>query len=399
MSASGGIAADPSIQKSNIRKLLLGSLFVRLIACAAVLIIGNIIGELYFISDDINYEKMALDYLLIASSPIDAEAFVSVGASGYLQLFWPYVMCITAYIFKTIYTARFINVILSVIAVKYVYDLTYAVSENERTAMRAAKLYAFLPYPVISCCFPIKDIFLTVAVLSAFTLFVKFQKNQKVRLSGVIIFALLMIGAYFARGGVVEVLGLFFMIFVFKRFYDNKNTFALILSVLLAILALVFLGEYIIEAFAIKVEDYGEVANAGSLMQIGSIYEIYKLPVTYFVTSMMPVTFKVFGESDLSIWYQIMTHANLSLIPIAVGNFMYIFCKKKNFLFWISSLTMYCAVIILSSGVFRHYMFLFPIAIVNFSMYMEENTDTVRQNNCTIISFAIILAILVYSVI
>ena len=393
-----GSIAEPGVQKSNIKKLMLGSLVLRLIVCVAILIIGNFIGELYFISDDVNYEKMALDYLLIASSPIDAEAFVSVGASGYLQLFWPYVMCITAYIFKTIYAARFLNVILSVIAVKYVYELAYSVSENEKTAMRAAKLYAFLPYPVIACCFPIKDIFLTVAVLSAFTLFVKFQKNQRVRLFDVIIFALLMVGTYFARGGVVEVLGLFFMIFVFKRFYDNKNILALIFSVLLAVLALVFLGEYIVDAFAIKVEDYGEIEDAGSLVQIGSIYEIYKLPVTYFVTSMMPVTFKVFAESDLSIWYQIMTHANLSLIPIAVGNFLYILCKKKNFLFWISSLAMYCAVIILSSGVFRHYMFLFPISIVNFSMYMEENTDAVRKNNCIIISFAIILLILVYSV-
>lgn len=389
---------------SNIRelnKLLKIALLVRVVLCVFILVIGKEIGELYFISDDMMYESLAKAYIQMSNSIFDLDVLEQIGAAGYLHVFWPYTMCIFAYLFKSIYAVRFLNIILSTIAVKLVYDLTLNISGNHKTAIRAAKLYAFLPYPLIVCCFPIKDIYLTVAVLYAFVLFVKFQNRNKISIIQIIVSILLLIGAYFTRGAIVEIMALFFITFVIKRFYDSGNISAIFVCIIIVAVFLFLFGGTILDSFNTKIDDYGgyaEMDTTISAIQMSNITQIYKLPFTYFFASLQPIMLSLFSPSTLKIWSLIICYGNLTIVPIACGNFLYIFCKKKNLLFWICSAVMYSAVISLSLGIFRHYLFLLPIEIINYSLYCEQKS-TVKRKNLIVVVYGIYILILLYSIV
>lgn len=388
-------------RKLELKKLLVIALVLRIFLCIFILVIGKEIGELYFISDDKMYESLAKSYLITSNSIFDVEALKQIGATQYLQVFWPYVVCVFAYLFRSIYAARFLNVVLSIIAVKLIYDLVLNISENHKTAMRAAKLYAFLPYPLLVCCFPIKDIYLTVAVLYTFILFVKFQNRKTISLKNYFICILLLIGVYFTRGAVVEIMALFLIAFVIMRFYKSKKIGAIFVCILFAIILLYFFGGKILDSFKTKIDDYGGKGQSGtmiSLIQMGNITEIYKLPFAYFFASLQPFTLPLSSASILNIWGQIIYYGNLTIVPIACGNFLYIFIKKKNFLFWICSAVVYCAVISLSLGVFRHYLFLLPIELINYSLYCEHSS-TIKRDILLFFTCGVFLLFLLYSLV
>ena len=73
---------------------------------------------------------------------------------------------------------------------------------------------AFLPVNVLICCFQIKDIFLTIGVLYAFYIFLMLKNSRKVKAHQIIICVLLLWGVYYTRGGVVEMLVIFLLVYV-----------------------------------------------------------------------------------------------------------------------------------------------------------------------------------------
>ena len=387
------------VEQYKLKKLLINALIIRLFICVLVLLVGKNMNEIYFISDDAAYENLAKAYLQSASSPIDLGALTLIGATGYLQIFWPYVVCISAYVFHSIYAARFINVFLSILTIKLIYDLTKSISNNHPTAIRAARIYAYLPYPILVCCFPIKDIYLTVAVLYVFVIFIKFQNLQKITIIQFILSIMLLIGAYFTRGGVVEMMSLFFIAFLMKRFADTHNYAAIMLCITFTFVFLYVFGGLIFDSFSIKIDNYGGYAQMDttiSAIQMSSVTQIYKLPFTYFFASLQPIPLSLFTPEAGKMWSQLIYYGNLTMIPVACGNFLYIFYKKKNSLFWICSAVMYCAVTTLSLGIFRHYLFLLPLEMINYSLYMENATQ-VKRSNCLVFAACCFVMILLYS--
>ena len=357
-----------------VKKIMWGGFFLRLLLLVFMLTIATDWTEPYFISDDINYERIAKIYMNNAGHIIDVTAFDRV-AAGFLQSFWPWVMCISAYIFKNIYAGRFINIILSALCIGKTYDLTYNISGNEKTAKLAAKLFAFLPVTVITCCFPIKDIFLTYAVLYVFNTFVEFQNGKKITISHIVICALLLTGIYFTRGAVTELMLLFFAIFFIQRFIKNRNYFAFVLGIIVCAALIFVFKDKVLEAFDTKLDDYSKYSlmeGGTSAIRMSSVTQLYKMPFAYFFATLQPIKLNLSFDENSSWWLNIISYLNISIYPVAIGNFIYIFCKKRNFFFWISSLVMYCAIIYLVLGVFRHYLFLIPVEMINYALYREQ---------------------------
>lgn len=158
-------------------------------------------------------------------------------------------------------------------------------------------------------------------------------------------------------------------------------------------------GGLIFDSFSIKIDNYGGYAQMDttiSAIQMSSVTQIYKLPFTYFFASLQPIPLSLFTPEAGKMWSQLIYYGNLTMIPVACGNFLYIFYKKKNSLFWICSAVMYCAVTTLSLGIFRHYLFLLPLEMINYSLYMENATQ-VKRSNCLVFAACCFVMILLYS--
>lgn len=366
---------EPNVAKRKLMQIILFAFAIRLIILVFMLTVGQNITHPYFIADDIKYEDTAQYYLDYADSLIDSFLLDEI-TDVYLEPFWPIVMCISSYIFRTAFAARFINVIISTLCIKVIYDITHSISDNTRTALNAAKLFAFLPVTVLTCCFPIKDIFITLTVLYAFSIFIKVQNSEKIGILKWILCIVGLICTYYTRGAVVELLMVFFLIYFINKFIKAKKYVSTIFIALIAGVLFFFLKDSILDAFSVKIDDYGGYGseNAGNIafLQINSITQIYKLPFTYFFATLQPIKLNFFAFNTENLWYSLLTLLNMTIYPVAIANFIYIFLKKHNFIFWLSSFIMYAAVISLSLGVFRHYLFLIPVQIINCSLCLER---------------------------
>jgi len=339
-----------------------------------MLTLGLSFSEPYFISDDIQYEELVKNYLLYAKFPIDVDAFDKIGAGGYLQVFWPWVICVTGYITQFVYAGRIVNVILSVLSIREVYNLTYNLSKRSETALFSAKVFAYLPLLVISCCFPIKDIFLMFAMLRIFNLLLVVINSGTLSVKEVIICAFLAFCIYWTRGAVIEVIAIFFCCAIL--FSRNRSIWVKCVLFTFCLVLLYTWSNSILNSFDTKIEDYRDYAlmdTTISNIQMKNITEIYKWPLSYLFATVQPMTTKLFSPS-INFWYGVLCYANLTVYPFAIANFLYIFDKKHNLLFWLLTTIMYTAVFSLSLGIFRHYLFLFPLVIVNCSLYFENKT-------------------------
>ena len=72
---------------------------LRLAFLLIILTVGRELSTPYFIADDIKYESLAEIYIKTARQVIDIDVFKDITA-GYLQLFWPWLMCVSGYLFK-----------------------------------------------------------------------------------------------------------------------------------------------------------------------------------------------------------------------------------------------------------------------------------------------------------
>ncbi len=355
---------------------------LRLAMLIFILTIGLDYSDPYFIADDIKYESLAQEYMLNASTNFDIRALDKI-TEGYLQMFWPYVVCISSYIFKSIYASRFINISLSTLCIPVIYKITELISNDKKTSLRAAMLFAFLPVTILTSCFPIKDIFLTFAVMFVFYFFLQIQNGKNISIPKIAVTVLLLVCIYLTRGAVTEMLLIFFAVYFIQRFIKKKNYTAATIGVILVVIAFFIFKDSLLSAFDTKITDYSGYADKGEgiqMVKINNITQIYKLPFTYFFASLQPIKLNLFAASSSGLWMSVIAYSNITMYPIAIGNFIYIIMKKKNFFFWLSTFIIYSAVIILSIGIFRHYLFLLPVQMINYSLYVERD----RTNNIII---------------
>lgn len=383
--------------KSAIRRITWAGFLLRIVLLMVMLWLKDSVSP-YFISDDIAYEEAALKYLTYANSPIDLSYLKKI-TDGYMQPFWPTVMCLAAGISKTIYMGRVINICLSTACIPVIYKSTLLLCGNEKSALLAGKLFAFLPVTIITCCFPIKDIYLTWAVMYAFYIFLFLYKKAQVRTGQRLLCVLALIGVYYTRGAVTEMMVIFFVFIWIDALLKQKKNLTVLGVVVLAVIVVVLYGAAARDAFATKIEDYGGYNEASvgglSMLQMTSVWQFYKLPFAYFFATLQPMTlnYAAFGDN---FWMWLLRMSNVSIFPVAIANMLYVFQRKHNFVYWLCGAVIYCAIISMCLGIFRHYLFLIPLEMINCALCIDK-----KKRNTTLIivlgTLGMILLVTMYS--
>lgn len=394
-----------SIWTPEARATVLIGFVLRLVMLFIIIYAMDGVWDLYYLEDDKAFEELAGKYLYNSHGILDFELMEEL-TRGWTSPFWAYVLCVSTGLTRTIYAARYFNVICSTLCIAVVYCLCYEVSQNKRTALTAARLFAYLPVPILISCFPFKDIFITLSVMYAFYTFVCVQRGKKVSTFQFILCALLLVCVYFARGAVTELLIMFFVIYYLQKLYRERRYLAAILLIVGALAVIVVFRSTIFASFETKIDDYnahgvGEAAGLNAIRVTG-ITDIYKLPLAYAFAMLQPMKLELFslGE-DVRPWRLVMSYANITIFPVAVGAWLYMFVKKHNLFFWLSSFVMFSAVIILSLGVSRHYLFLLPIHMINFALYMEQTHENYKNRKTLVIvgTFALFVLVFCYSLV
>jgi hypothetical protein len=171
-----------------------------------------------------------------------------------------------------------------------------------------------------------------------------------------------------------------------------------------SIVLFIIFRDQLFGAFSAKLETYGNygVDEAAGLnaIRVTGITDIYKLPLAYAFAMMQPLKLEWFtaGE-DVRPWRTVMTYANMTIYPVVIGSWFYMFVKKHNLFFWLSTFAMFSAVIMLSLGVSRHYLFLLPIHLINYSLYTEETHENHKNRRTLVVvgTFALFTLVFCYS--
>jgi len=279
--------------------------------------------------------------------------------------------------------------------------LCYGVLVSEKPALLSARLFAYMPFSVLVCCFPIKDIFIMLGTMYAFFIFVRVQNDRKVTVWQYALLAGFLIGILNSRGAVTELLLIFFFVYWLQKTVKAKRYVAAMLMLIGAAALFVIFRGYLAESFGEKIDTYGnygaDEAAGLNIIRITGVWDFYKLPITYGFAMLQPMKLSLFTIGQkIHPWQTVMSYANITMYPIAVGAWAYMFCKKHNRFFWLSGFVMFAAIISLSLGVSRHYLFMMPIHMINYSLYMSENTK--RRSSMVLAGTAILLiAVLVYA--
>lgn len=379
---------------------ILFGFLIRLTVLIFMVHILDSVWDIFFIEDDKKFEELAAVYCANAHNLFDKQLFDDL-TEGYLQQFWPFVICFFTKLTGYAYIGRVINVIASTFCIYVIYALSYTVINDRQVALRAARLFAYLPLTILISCFPIKDILIMLGIAYAFYIFVSLQTGQHVAFWRILICSLLLLFVYLSRGAVTELMLMFFLVYYLQKLYKEKKYLAAVVLLMLAVVIFLIFRSTIMEAFETKVdtyENYGaDEASGLNAIRVTGIRDIYKLPIAYAFATLQPMKLNFFAiGSDIRQWMTVMAYTNIAMYPIAVGSFLYIFSKKHNLFFWLSSFVMYSAVIMLSLGVFRHYLFLLPITIINYSLYISEHYGK-RRTLVILGSFALFILVFVYS--
>lgn len=374
--------------------------FLRLLTLIIIIYVASEFWDIYYLEDDKGFEELAGQYLYNARSMFDWELLEELTV-GWLSPFWAYVLCISSGLTRTIYATRYINVILSTLCIVVTYNLCYEVSDSQKTALTAARLFAFLPFPVIVSCFPIKDIFIMLGTMYAFYIFVRVQNDRKVSAFQFGLLAILLVCIYFSRGAVTELLLIYLLIYYLQKLFSAKKYLATVALFMASLVVLVVFRAEILSSFTEKLDTYGnygaEEAAGLNAIRVTGLIDIYKLPLAYAFAMLQPMKLELFTiAGDTRPWRTVMTYANMTMYPVALGSWLYMFVKKHNLFFWLSSFVMFSAVIILSLGVSRHYLFLLPVHMINYSLYMEDTNENFKNRKTLLILGAFALFVLVF---
>lgn len=393
------IVNRPLQRQRSIDETVIAGLLLRLALTILIVALNDSIVP-YFLEDDLKYEYTADRYMKVKQQAFDFDMMERL-TQGYAQPFWPYVMCLLAEVTGLFYAGRFLNVILSTACIKLVYNVTGLLTGSEKSAMLAGRLFAFLPITVLTACFPLKDIFLTFAFLYVFHTFLLIYYKRKLTATKILFSILGLIGIYNTRGSVVELMGMFFAIYLLDGYLKRKQHLKALAVIGLAVVAFVLFREQIMEAFVTKIEDYAAYNQDSegllSKLQMQNWWEFYKLPFAYIFATFQPMTLNLLNLDFSNFWASLIYLLNVSIYPVAIANTLYIFRKKHNGVFWLTGVVMYCAIASLCLGVFRHYLFLLPLVIINCALFFDR-ADPKDKKIVAYGTLAAIVVVLAYSI-
>lgn len=381
---------------SQVTITMIFGFLLRILVLLVILYVTNDSWEIFYLEDDKKYEEMAQLYRAYSDSVWNVRLLKKM-TNGYAATFWPLTMCLFTKLFNYVYTGRVLNVVLSTLCIGVTYKLCYEVSGNQKTALLSARLFAYMPFSIVVCCFPIKDIFIMLGTIYAFFIFVRVQNNRTVTIWQWVLLAGFLIGIFNSRGAVTELLLIFFFVYWLQQVVKAKRYIAAMFMLVGAAALFVVFQNYLVASFSEKIDTYGnygaDEAAGLNIIRITGFWDFYKLPITYGFAMLQPMKLALFniGE-DSRPWQVIMSYANITMYPIAVGAWAYMFCKKHNLFFWLSGFVMFAAIISLSLGVSRHYLFMLPIHMINYSLYMSENT---KRRSSMVLAGTIILFVAV----
>lgn len=390
---------------TDARTTVIIGFLLRMVMLIVIVYMLDGIWDMYYLEDDKMYEEVAKKYLENSRGLIDGDLLFEL-TRGWSAPFWVYVLCISGKLMGTMYASRFINVILSTLCIVATYNLTYEISGNQKVSLTAARLFAFLPFPILISCFPFKDLFIMYGVMYTFRLFVRVQNDRKLSIGQVILCVILLICMFYTRGAVTELMLFFLLAYYILKLYRKKSYLAILALVAITAAVVVVFRNQLFAAFDNKIEEYSnygaEDASGLNAIRVTSLLDIYKLPLAYAFSMLQPVRLELFTiSSSTRPWFTVITYANLTMFPVAMGAWLYMFVKKHNLFFWLSSFIMFAAVIMLSLGVSRHYLFLLPVHMINYSLYLDDTQKNFKNRRTLVIlgTFALLAMVFCYSLV
>lgn len=367
---------------SKLYKICFIALFVRLLALAIVmyfskdLTTGFLSSDL--INDDVRYLAGAENYVKFAKSLIDVKAlndsYIDVGdwnVTGTEFKLWYWIISVTMYLFHNEAAPRILNILFAVASIICIYDICKKIY-GEQIASIASMLYALLPYPVFFSCFLYKDQFYTLLVLLLFRMVVIKQDNLKLK-DFVIISIILLISNFIRSGLSLIIAGLLGIIYIT---YTNKKRFRIyyILIILLLIVGTYTLWTYSSVSIEKKFNAYVTEGSSGgeglmSYVVIKKLTDLYRYPFALLFAMLLPVN----TSGIIRTWAGLVGSLNVVIIPIAIGNFIYLLYwkYKKDVFFWCIQ-ALYLITIITSLGIFRQQYYLQPYMMIFFSLFFTK---------------------------
>ena len=370
------------------KKIAYYGILLRLFVLLLIALLSDYFG-IYFmpdeqIHDDYKYIYFAETYRDVAYSIWDYEAFVNASASvrhyveNSLDNLWFAFLAVTIYIVRYEWIIRIINILFAGISVYLLYDLAEKVYDR-RVAAFASKLLAYLPYPVIFSCYIFKDQFVMFLLLLELR-FIWQCKEAKTGFKDYIFALLVLIVIRYTRSGLDILLILFFGIYmIFNSIKGKKLSIYTLATFILLACIVIFEGDFLISSVTYKLNAYLSnrdfyASRIIRYMSINEITDIYRLPFSYALISILPLNLSI----PLTTWYGIITKVNLCMIPVAIGNIINMVRPKRDYLFYWGSLMLIFCTIIMSSMIFRHYYCFLPISFMHFSDYWTSETAKLK---------------------
>ena len=404
MRVFGGYFEDKKLYKIMLAAFLLRLLMMGIIAFSgswSESFLG--MGEDH---DDWRYLAGGMYYAQNAGSlfdvPVFTEAYGQYGDwVGYnlhnpfgKAVLWYIIVCFVMYVLKTKWAVILLNIILAVFSIKYIYKFTELVY-NKRTAFLAAQLYAFLPYPIIFCCFGYKEELVMFCTFYLLYLAVKFRYSLYLRKRELVSMAAAAVTLMGIRSGISLVLLMVCGIIMFYKGIDSikhppKKMFVIAMLGIVLGIALLFKFEGVI---AHKLGAYLGASNVSregsaiSFLMLNGITDIWKVPFSYMFSILMP--FGLFAE--MTSWSAVVGNINICIVPIAVGAVLDIFLRKKpdRVVVW-CCFAYYMIYVVTSLNIFRQYASLLPLSLIAFSDYYRNSG---RNNKKMLIVFSFFTAL------
>lgn len=334
-----------------------------------------------FQSDDLRYQEGAVIYSQTAKSIIDIQAYLNAfrqvgddtGYSDVIEL-WYWMVCVLMYLFSHVAIVKLINILFAVACVSLIYKICRLVfPDTPQVAPMASMMYAVFPYPVIFSCFLYKDQFLTLILLAI--IYLAYKSDSLFSPFKFIQLLLLLIVFNMLRSGLFPVI---FVCAIWMNMTRQGRKLSLnyktILLLLFTMIISVILYKQNADIIMHKLEAYVKNRAAdtdlqGSMIQyflINNPLDLWKLPFAYMFTLFSPLH----KGGKLTSWDSLTGLLNVINIVVVIGNFVYLFLKRKgNVQFWLAIMLLFTIMLIISMGVSRHFYFLVPFSFIFFADY------------------------------
>ena len=402
---------DYIFDKKKLHKIMLAALLIRLVMMLIVGSSGSWSESFLGMGDDHDdwrYLAGGMYFAEHASSLFDFSAFTEAYGQygdwvGYnlnnpfgKAVLWYLIVCFVMYYTKTKWSVILLNIILAVWSIKYIYKFAELIY-GEKTALLASKLYAFLPYPIVFCCFGYKEelvMFCTFYLLYVSAKFRYFSHLKRREWVALFTASIVLMGI---RSGISLVL---LMLCGVIMFYKNISSImhpktkifllTILATVLGGLLFLKFRGVIVHKLNAyLGVSNSSRESSIISLLMINGVTDIWKIPFSYMFSILMP--FSLFSE--LTSWSSVISNLNVCMIPIAVGAALDIIFKRKtdSVVVW-CCFAYYMIYVITSLNIFRQYASLLPLSLIAFSDYYSNSN---RENKKMLIRISLLMLAIV----